>query len=258
MAEQKKSQASESTKAPPENPPAKRLYRSRGDKMIGGVCGGLAEYFNLDANIIRVIWVAAVLLGGVGVLAYIICWIVIPENPAETIPAAGHGKSSNSSLIWGGILIVLGFIFLAGQLDWFDAYPFFFNWRWHPWWFWHGRFDLLLPVGIILIGVYYLMAMMKKDKPAAGATKPEITGGQTMEKKLTRSVDDRMIGGVCGGLAKYFGVDPSFVRIAFALLTLAGGGFLGIIAYVVMLIIIPEESAATTGGSGSKQTSKAK
>jgi phage shock protein PspC (stress-responsive transcriptional regulator) len=48
--------------------------------MIGGVCGGLAEYFDIDPVIVRLIWVAAA-LGGVGILMYFIAWIIIPLNP---------------------------------------------------------------------------------------------------------------------------------------------------------------------------------
>lgn len=59
----------------------KRLYRSYTDKMLGGVCGGLGEYFDIDPVIIRVLFVIAVLFGGGGILAYIILWIVIPEKP---------------------------------------------------------------------------------------------------------------------------------------------------------------------------------
>jgi len=59
----------------------KRLRRSRTEKMIGGVCGGLGEYFNVDPTIIRVLWVAITLLGGAGVIAYLILWIVMPLEP---------------------------------------------------------------------------------------------------------------------------------------------------------------------------------
>ncbi|MCM1452859.1 MAG: PspC domain-containing protein [Clostridium sp.] len=61
--------------------PAKKLYRSNAYKMIGGVCGGLAEYFDIDPTIIRLAWVFLTLWAGFGVLAYIIAWIVIPLNP---------------------------------------------------------------------------------------------------------------------------------------------------------------------------------
>lgn len=69
--------------APTAAPPAKRLMRSSRDKKIGGVCAGLADYFDLDPTIIRVIWLLAVLLGGTGFFAYIILWIVLPLAPVN-------------------------------------------------------------------------------------------------------------------------------------------------------------------------------
>ncbi len=60
----------------------KRLYRSRSDRMLGGVSGGLGEYLNVDPTVIRLLWVLfALLSGGVGILAYIVAWIIIPEEP---------------------------------------------------------------------------------------------------------------------------------------------------------------------------------
>jgi len=63
----------------PEN--IKRLYRSRSDRMIGGVCGGLAQYLDTDPTIIRLALALSILLGGAGILAYLIMWIIIPEEP---------------------------------------------------------------------------------------------------------------------------------------------------------------------------------
>lgn len=63
----------------PEN--VKRLYRSRRNRMIGGVCGGLAEYLDTDPTIIRLALALSILLGGAGILAYLIMWIIIPEEP---------------------------------------------------------------------------------------------------------------------------------------------------------------------------------
>ena len=57
----------------------KKLYRSRTNKTIAGVCGGFAEYFNVDPTIVRVIW-ALVALSGAGLLAYLVCALIIPEN----------------------------------------------------------------------------------------------------------------------------------------------------------------------------------
>jgi phage shock protein PspC (stress-responsive transcriptional regulator) len=59
----------------------RRVYRSGNEKILGGVCGGLAEYYNVDPVIVRLLWVALSLLWGAGILLYIIAWIVIPRNP---------------------------------------------------------------------------------------------------------------------------------------------------------------------------------
>ncbi|SHE86900.1 phage shock protein C (PspC) family protein [Thermoanaerobacter uzonensis DSM 18761] len=59
----------------------KRLYRSKENRMLGGVCGGIAEYFNVDPTIVRLIWAFAAIVWGSRILAYIIGWIVIPERP---------------------------------------------------------------------------------------------------------------------------------------------------------------------------------
>ncbi len=59
----------------------KRLYKSATDKKIAGVCGGIAEYFNVDSTLIRLAWVVFCALGGSGLLAYIIAALVIPDRP---------------------------------------------------------------------------------------------------------------------------------------------------------------------------------
>ena len=58
----------------------KRLYRSRSNRVLGGVCGGIGEYFGIDPTLIRLAWVLFTFVGGSGILAYIICWIIIPEE----------------------------------------------------------------------------------------------------------------------------------------------------------------------------------
>ena len=59
----------------------KRLYRSGKDRILGGVCGGIAEYFNVDPVLVRLLWVLISLAWGTGILLYIIAWIIIPGNP---------------------------------------------------------------------------------------------------------------------------------------------------------------------------------
>lgn len=60
----------------------KKLYRSTENKVIAGVCGGIADYFDIDPTLVRLAWVLFCVLGGSGVLAYIIAALIIPEHPA--------------------------------------------------------------------------------------------------------------------------------------------------------------------------------
>jgi phage shock protein PspC (stress-responsive transcriptional regulator) len=58
----------------------KKLYRSGKERILGGVCGGIAEYFNVDPTLVRLVWILFG-LEGAGVLAYLIAWLMIPRNP---------------------------------------------------------------------------------------------------------------------------------------------------------------------------------
>ena len=58
----------------------KKLFRSRNDRKIAGVCGGLGEYFNIDTTLIRILFLFFLLFGGGGLLLYVICWIAVPEE----------------------------------------------------------------------------------------------------------------------------------------------------------------------------------
>lgn len=58
----------------------KRLYRKSNDRVIGGVCSGLGDYFDVDKVLIRLLWAIAVIIGGVGIIAYLIAWVVIPSE----------------------------------------------------------------------------------------------------------------------------------------------------------------------------------
>ena len=65
----------------------KKLYRSVKEKKICGVCGGLAEYFSIDPTIIRVVWAVLACCGGMGLLAYLLCALIMPEEPSNVIEA---------------------------------------------------------------------------------------------------------------------------------------------------------------------------
>ncbi len=74
-----------------------RLYRSRTDKIIAGIAGGLAKYFKLDPAIIRIIFVLLLFFDGIGVILYIILWIAIPFEAVETFESASYNKPNEET-----------------------------------------------------------------------------------------------------------------------------------------------------------------
>ena len=158
----------------------KRLYRSQSDRMIWGVCGGLAQYFNMDPTIVRVIAVLSIFANGLGILAYMILAIVVPlESSRATEPkdvvkenveeiketasglgqelrtalakeggaaegaAKAHGRSRN---VLGIVLVVAGIFFLLSSLDLF-------------WWF---RWSYLWPLVLVVIGLLIIVGSRRK------------------------------------------------------------------------------------------------
>lgn len=61
---------------------AKQLFRSRDKRILGGVCGGIADYLDVDPLLVRALWVLVTLLGGSGFVAYVVLWLLIPEESA--------------------------------------------------------------------------------------------------------------------------------------------------------------------------------
>ena len=125
-----------------------RLYRSRSDRMLFGVAGGMADWLDLDPSLVRIVWALLILAGGVGFLLYIVAAIVIPEEPlggpanmaaGQGVAAAGAGgaasasagddwhaqrqarraaraqRGGNGAVIFGLILIALGAWFLIDR-----------------------------------------------------------------------------------------------------------------------------------------------
>jgi phage shock protein C len=118
----------------------RRIYRSREDRVIGGVAGGIGSYLGIDPVLVRLSFVALA-LAGVGILLYVIAWIAIPEAPAggtgEPIAARPVG-SSGAQMIVGSVLVALGVLFL---LDWVIPIR-----------------RLLVPMAIIAIGIAVMAA----------------------------------------------------------------------------------------------------
>ena len=214
----------------------KRLFRSRKNKVIGGICGGLADYFEVDVVIIRILFVLLALIQGVGFLIYLVALFVIPVNPNETA-SRGEAKSSrdrsrNVLLFLGIVLVLLGIYYTMGNLfyfpDFFYSIPFRMHW------------DLFWPLLLILIGVLYIIHITQKDKISTKKKDAEPVKS-TNGKRLFRSRKDRKIAGVCSGLAAYFDIDPTIIRVLWVILTIfLGAIFLGILVYIVMALVVPE------------------
>jgi phage shock protein C len=132
---------------------ARRLYRSRENRIISGVCGGIGEYFDVDPVLIRIIWAVTVIAYGIGILAYIIALIAIPlePKPEKNIEEVGSSENNkrekkNRKSVGGLILIGIGVIFLLHNFNFF------------PW------FDIekLWPVILIVIGIAMLIRQSQK------------------------------------------------------------------------------------------------
>lgn len=87
---------------------AKQLSRSKNDRMIGGVCGGIAEYFDWDSAIVRLIFIFIILMAGSGIFAYLVLWVLLPEgNEIKALPKP-VSAAKNRQPILGIILLGLG------------------------------------------------------------------------------------------------------------------------------------------------------
>ena len=156
----------------------KRLYKSRKYKVIDGVCGGIAEYFEVDPVIVRLIFVISIAIGGTGIIAYIIGMIIIPhktkssaqdsdqneealkdeiitktppsnKEPVNQEPMPEQRRDdSRNSLIFGVILLMIGAFFLMSEISWFHG-PFY--------WIRHHLWDILIPAILILFGLNLIL-----------------------------------------------------------------------------------------------------
>jgi phage shock protein PspC (stress-responsive transcriptional regulator) len=117
---------------PPEPPPVRpQLRRSRTDKILGGVSGGLAEYSGIDALLWRVGFVALTLAGGAGVIVYLLLWVLMPAGPPVQWGSAGEPRQKEPAgprspvpgVTLAGVLIVVGFLTLVSNLSSWDPGP---------------------------------------------------------------------------------------------------------------------------------------
>lgn len=137
----------------------KRLYRSRTNRMIGGVCGGIADYFAIDPVLVRLVFAAMIFGAGFGFGLYVILWIVVPEQGAADQPAEErvkqfgrevqtlaedlkHDRGSTPRRTWLAVIIIaIGVMALVNQIS---------PWPWFRWNFIWAAIIISLGVKIIL------------------------------------------------------------------------------------------------------------
>jgi len=130
---------------PPEVPPppiTHQLRRSRDDRMIAGVCGGLAYYLGVDPMIVRIAAVVLALTGGAALIAYVVAWVIIPEARPGEMPQASErtGNPETLRFVVGAVLIGLGGLWLLGA---FIPALFFRHMLW--------------PIALVAVGVWLLV-----------------------------------------------------------------------------------------------------
>ncbi|HJL74471.1 MAG TPA: PspC domain-containing protein [Candidatus Marinimicrobia bacterium] len=207
----------------------KRIIRSRKDRIIGGVCGGFAEYFGLDPSLIRLAWIFFTLFGGSGILAYLLAMIVIPDE----FSASQYDRNvvtsikNDKTILWGVLLVFVGLILFFMHND-------LLNLIWRR--FWDSGINLFLAIVILGLGIYLLYT--KRADLAAMVN--EGTG-----LPLHLSKNDNKVAGVCGGIAESIQIDSTLIRFLWVFGTFMSAG-IGILLYLVLALILPSEPSEQT------------
>ncbi|MFA5833272.1 MAG: PspC domain-containing protein [Bacteroidota bacterium] len=221
---------------------SQKLYRSQTNKVFAGVCGGLAEYFDVDPVVIRILFVLMVLFGGTGIVLYIAAIFIVPKKPfmlndAQTQSQTISTQPKNESVRnWFGIaLVIVGIMLLLANMEIFH----FFN-------FLEDTFEYIFPVLLIILGmaiIYY-----RQSQTESGVQQPQTEQSSASAQYSTpafrnfrRSMSDKKIFGVCGGLAQYFGIDSSLIRMLYVILCLASFGA-GLVLYILIALIVPYDN----------------
>jgi len=230
------------------------LYRHPSDKLVAGVCGGVAEYLNWNPVLVRVIWVVATFATwGGGFLAYLLLAMFLPTGTN----AVGQIKPpalelSQKGMSWAaGILMGLGGLWLLANLGILPGI-----WRG----FWGTIGILFWPALLIGAGYLLLRANSEKDldKEVTGAARKvkdafgdklpsgdQIKAGYSSMRSsmpLRRSDTNKMFMGVCGGIGEKFGIDANLVRLIWAAFALGTMG-LGAVLYLLVGLFLPEGGA---------------
>lgn len=232
------------------------LYRHPTDKMIGGVCGGLADYFTWDPALVRIVWlVVTIATGGGGLLAYLVLWGLLPVGTVQTgqqRPAAFALNERNIGRV-AMVLIGLGGLWLLANLGILPGILRIFWWTVNIF-FWPA---LLIGIGYLLLrgtGNADLRVDLNnlKSRFQSRTNGVKMPSGDNLKSSLhqarerlplRRSTTDRLFLGVCGGIGKRLGIDANLVRLLWAAFSVMSVG-MGVFIYVALGLLLPEEKPA--------------
>ncbi|MGK9368318.1 PspC domain-containing protein [Melioribacter sp. Ez-97] len=204
---------------PPEKlPPVKRLERSSSDYIITGLCGGLGKYFSIDPSKIRVAFMFSVLLGGWVILLYFIASVMIPLE--RTVTSIITDKKNN--------LIFLSSLMMTSGLYLFLSD---FNLTHRTYFLLDNRSTLM--GGVLIITGIYVALRNKRLHPVT----------EENQMKFYRSQKNKIITGLCGGLADYLSYDAAVIRTVFLISVLLTAGF-SLILYLLMSLFVGKETGA--------------
>ena len=132
----------------PELPPAgggpRVVRRSRGERVIAGVCGGIGRYLGVDPVLLRIAFIVLALANGLGVIAYVVAWVAIPEErPGQPLAAAPEPRREMGRLVLGGSLVVLGLVLLVDRLA-------------------PNLDELFWPVAVVAVGVAVMLVGLRR------------------------------------------------------------------------------------------------
>lgn len=238
--------------AQPETPTRRMLFRHPVHRMLGGVCGGIADYFNIDPTLVRILWVVVTLATAVGggILAYLALWMLLPVGTADggqERPAALELNERNLGRT-AILLMSLGGLWLLANVG-------ILPWLWESFWRVMGIFfwpALLIGAGYMLLrytgkgewrpdwrGTRERMAQsVNGHMPSKEGVKQNMR--QARERfPLKRSRTDRIFMGVCGGIGQRLGVDANLVRLVWAAFSVGSIG-VGVLVYVLLGLFLPE------------------
>ena len=244
--------------ARPETASRRMLFRHPVHRILGGVCGGLADLMDWDPALVRILWVVATLAtGGGGILAYVALWILLPVGTAEGGQLRPPALELNERNLGRAafLLIGLGILWLLANIG---VLP----WLWSSFWqvmgivFWPA---LLIGVGYLLLrytgrGEWNFDWQSARDRAKGELngrmpSKDQVKAGLRRARSnfpLKRSRNDRIFMGVCGGIGQRLGIDSNLVRLVWAAFSVGSIG-MGVLLYVLAGLLLPEEPVTALG-----------